>query len=143
MSCPDGKQILFGRQVDGKMDLWIMKADGTDEKQITFTDDWQEGGAFIMADNETIILRAWKKEDEGKRSKDMHIFTVKTDGSDLKQITHESGTHWAPYPSPDGKYFAYVKILPPHNCIHYSVYPLYKYSCLLPENHLALILLVS
>ncbi|MCK5535562.1 MAG: PD40 domain-containing protein [Bacteroidales bacterium] len=112
---PDGTKILFGRQVDTKMDLWIMDADGSNEKQITFTDDWQEGGAFIMPDNETIIYRAWKQEDEGKRSKDMHIFTIKTDGSEFKQITHESGTHWAPYPSPDGKYFAYVKILPPHN----------------------------
>lgn len=112
---PDGTKILFGRQIDFKMDLWIMDADGSNEYQITFTDDWQEGGAFIMPDNETIIYRAWKMEDEGKRSKDMHIFTIKTDGADNKQITHESGTHWAPYPSPDGKYFAYVKILPPHN----------------------------
>ena len=112
---PDGTKILFGRQIDYKMDLWLMDADGTNEHQVTFTDDWQEGGAFIMPDNETILYRAWKREDEGKRSKDMHIFTIKTDGTDIKQITHESGTHWAPYPSPDGKYFVYVKILPPHN----------------------------
>ncbi len=112
---PDGTKILFGRQIDGKMDLWLMDADGTNERQVTFTDDWQEGGAFIMPDNETILYRAWKREDEGKRSKDMQIFTIKTDGSDFKQITFEHGTHWAPYPSPDGKYFAYVKILPPHN----------------------------
>lgn len=112
---PDGTKILFGRQIDYKMDLWLMDADGTNERQVTFTDDWQEGGAFIMPDNETILYRAWKKEDEGKSSKDMQIFTIKTDGSEFKQITFESGTHWAPYPSPDGKYFAYVKILPPHN----------------------------
>ncbi len=112
---PDGTKILFGRQIDGKMDMWLMDADGTNERQVTFTDDWQEGGAFIMPDNETILYRAWKREDEGKRSKDMQIFTIKTDGSDFKQITFEHGTHWAPYPSPDGKYFAYVKILPPHN----------------------------
>lgn len=112
---PDGTKILFGRQIDYKMDLWLMDADGSNEHQVTFTDDWQEGGAFIMPDNETILYRAWKMEDEGKKSKDMQIFTIKTDGSDFKQITFESGTHWAPYPSPDGKYFAYVKILPPHN----------------------------
>ena len=112
---PDGKTILFGRQIDGKMDIWLMDADGSNQRQITHTDDWQEGGAFIMPDNETILYRAWKREDEGKRGKDMQIFTIKTDGSDMKQITHESGTHWAPFPSPDGKYFAYVKMLPPHN----------------------------
>ncbi|RLD80290.1 MAG: hypothetical protein DRJ10_07640, partial [Bacteroidetes bacterium] len=28
---PDGSLILFGRQIDGKMDLWLMDADGTNE----------------------------------------------------------------------------------------------------------------
>ncbi|MCK5906548.1 MAG: PD40 domain-containing protein, partial [Flavobacteriales bacterium] len=42
---PDGKRILFSRQIDGKLDLWTMNIDGSDQTQITFTDDWQEGGA--------------------------------------------------------------------------------------------------
>jgi Tol biopolymer transport system component len=112
---PDGKKILFGRQINGCMDLWVMDLDGTNQRQVTFTDDWQEGGAFFMPDNKTILYRAWKKQDEGKQSKDMEIFTINEDGTNTKQITYEPGTHWAPYPSPDGKYFAYVKMLPPHN----------------------------
>ena len=112
---PDGKTILFSRQIDGKVDLWLMDADGTNERQVTHTDDWQEGGAFIMPDNETIIYRAWKREDEGHRGLNMQISTIKVDGTDLKHVTDYNSTHWAPYPSPDGKYFAYVKVLPPHN----------------------------
>jgi TolB protein len=34
---PDGKWIVFGRMTDGNMDLWIMKSDGTGERQLTFT----------------------------------------------------------------------------------------------------------
>jgi hypothetical protein len=30
---------VFGRQIDGKLDLWRMRADGTGERQITVTDD--------------------------------------------------------------------------------------------------------
>ena len=112
---PDGTLILFGRQIDGKMDLWLMDADGTNERQVTHTDDWQEGGAFIMSDNETIIYRAWKREDEGQRGLNMQISTIKIDGKGMKHITGDDATHWAPYPSPDGKYFAYIKVLPPHN----------------------------
>jgi TolB protein len=110
---PNGRWILFSRQIDGKMDLWTMKVDGSDQKQITFTDDWQEGGAQILPDSATIITRAWKRADQGKGRgmMPMQIFTLKRDGSDRKQITDEEGTHWAPYPAPDGRHFVYVRVL--------------------------------
>jgi Tol biopolymer transport system component len=116
---PDGEWILFGRQIDGKMDLWRMRPDGADEFQITHTPDWQEGGSFYMRDSETILFRAWKITDEGQRGMPMTIFTIKHDGTDLRQITQDPGTNWAPYPAPDGKHFAFVKVLPPHN---YEIY---------------------
>jgi len=112
---PDGKKILFGRQVDGKMDLWVMDINGKNEKQITFTEEWQEGGAFYMPDSKTILYRAWKISDQDKRGMPMIIFTIEDNGTNLKQITQDDGTNWAPYPSADGKHFVFVRILPPHN----------------------------
>ena len=111
----DGKKILFGRQIDGMMDLWVMDPDGSNQRQVTFTPEWQEGGAFYMPDDETIIYRAWKISDEGQRGMPMSIFTIKDDGSDLKQITHDEGTNWSPFPAPDGKHFVFIKVLPPRN----------------------------
>jgi len=32
---PDGEQIVFGRQVSGAQQLFIMNADGTDQRQLT------------------------------------------------------------------------------------------------------------
>ena len=112
---PDGHKIVFGRQIDGKMDLWTMDKDGSNQKQITFTPDWQEGGAVFLPDNKTIITRAWKKSEEGTKGKSMQLFTLNEDGSNLKQITFEEGTHWALSPAPDGIHALYVKMLPPHN----------------------------
>ena len=60
---PDGKWIVFGRQIDGKMDLWRMRADGSGEEQITFTDDWQEGAPFYLPNSKTILFRAWKRSE--------------------------------------------------------------------------------
>jgi TolB protein len=110
---PNGRWIVFGREIDGKMDLWTMDPDGSHQKQITFTDDWQEGGAQILPDSETIITRAWLRRDQGqgRGMMPMQIFTLKRDGSDRKQITSDEGTHWAPYPAPDGRHFVYVRVL--------------------------------
>ncbi len=112
---PDGEWILFTRQIDGQLDLWKMSVDGTDEQQITFTPDEQEGGSFFLPDSETILYRAWKVEDQGQRGMPMTIYTIRLDGSDKRQITHEDGTNWAPFPAPDGKHFVFVKFLPPRN----------------------------
>jgi TolB protein len=112
---PDGKWILFGRQTDGKMDLYRMRPDGTELFQITNTPDWQEGGAQWMPDGQRIIYRAWKIQDQGQRGMPMTIFTIKPDGTGLTQVTHEPGTNWAPAPAPDGRHFVFVKLLPPRN----------------------------
>ncbi len=112
---PDGKWVLFTRQTDGKLDLWRVRPDGSGEVQITHTDDWQEGGAFYLPDGETILFRAWKREDEGRRPLDMTIFTIRHDGIGLRQVTHDPGTNWAPHPAPDGRHFTYVRLVPPHN----------------------------
>jgi len=112
---PDGQWILFTRQTDGQLDLWRMRPDGTEEFQITHTPEWQEGGSFYLGDSKTILYRAWKREHDATRGKPMTIYTIKHDGTGQKQITHDEETNWAPYPAPDGKHFAFVKMLPPHN----------------------------
>ncbi len=115
---PDGKWILFTRQIDGNLDLWSMRPDGSEQKQITHTPEWQEGGAFFM-DSETIIYRAWERKNQGQRGMPMSIFTIRLDGTGTKRITTDTGTNWAPFPAPDGDHFVFVKVLPPHN---YEIY---------------------
>jgi Tol biopolymer transport system component len=112
---PDGQWILFTRQIDGLLDLWRMRPDGSAEEQITHTPDWQEGGSFYLPDSETILYRAWRTEDQPQSPKPMTIFTIRHDGTDLRQVTDDEGTNWAPHPAPDGIHFAFVKFLPPHN----------------------------
>lgn len=112
---PDGKWILFSRQVDGKLDLWRMKPDGSAAKQITKTPDLQEGGAFYMPDSETIIFRAWSKKEQGKTHTNMQLYTIKHDGTQLIQHTHDKAVNWSPFPAPDGKHVVYAKLHPPYN----------------------------
>jgi TolB protein len=113
---PDGQWITFGRQIDGKMDIWVMRTDGTGEFQVTRTDDWQEGAPFFMPDNEHIIFRAWRRSDyKVVRPTPMTIFTIKRDGSDWRRHTFDNGMNWHPTPAPDGHHYVYVKALTPTN----------------------------
>jgi len=109
---PNGEWIVFGRQTDGKMDLWRMRPDGSDEQQITFTDDWEEGAPFYLPDNETIMMRAWKRSEKGKiRPTPMTVFTIKHDGTELTERTFDRDMNWAPYPAPDGRHYVFVRIV--------------------------------
>lgn len=109
---PDGQWIAFGRQIKGNMDIWVMKADGTEERQVTKTEDWQEGAPFFMKDNNTIIFRAWQKADYGVvKPTPMTIFTISKDGSNWRRHTYDRGMNWHPTPAPDGQHYVYVRAL--------------------------------
>ncbi len=119
---PDGQWVVFGRQINGNMDLWRMRIDGSDEQQLTFTPDWQEGAPFFMADGETIMYRAWQKSvtrelkriraETGQRNQTpMTVFTMKKDGSQVTPRTFTNDMNWAPFPAPDGRHYAFVRIV--------------------------------
>lgn len=125
---PNGKWIVFGRQINGNADLWRMKADGTEQTQLTFTDDWQEGEAYFLPDSETVIFRAWKHSDKeqlerldrknGTRTQTaMNLYTLKILGPDrdVQQRTFTYDTNWAPFPAPDGRHFLVVRIIEGNN----------------------------
>lgn len=109
---PDGKHIVFGRQIEGAMDLWIMDADGSNERQLTHTPDWQEGAPFFLPDGKTLITRAWSKRDHGKkRMTSMTVFTLNVKTGERIQRTHDDWMNWAPYPAPDGRHYVFVRPL--------------------------------
>jgi hypothetical protein len=125
---PDGKWIVFGRQIEGNADLWRMKSDGTGQTQLTFTSDWQEGEAYFLPDSETVIFRAWKNSDKlrieeqdrknGTHSQTpMNIYSMKIVGPDrdVQPRTFTNDMNWAPFPAPDGRHFLYVRILERNN----------------------------
>ncbi len=113
---PDGRWVLFTRQTHGKLELWRMRPDGSDETQVTHMEAWQPGGAFYLPDSKTIIFRAWPRSAQGTKGHlPMSLFTIRDDGTGLRRITNDEGTNWSPYPAPDGHHFVFVKVLPPHN----------------------------
>jgi TolB protein len=90
----------------------MMNIDGSGEKKLTDTPDWQEGAPFFLPDSKTITTRAWSRAIYGtKRPTPMTIFTINTETGERIQRTHDDWMNWAPYPAPDGRHYVFVRPL--------------------------------
>jgi dipeptidyl aminopeptidase/acylaminoacyl peptidase len=113
---PDGKWITFVREINGNVDIWRMRPDGSDQQQVTFTDDWQPGAPIYMRDSETIMFQGWRRSEYGKVTPTpMTVFTIRHDGSQLTQRTFDRGMYWGPAPIADGRHYLFTTILDGNN----------------------------
>lgn len=109
---PDGKKIVFPSERDQDPEIYIMDADGTNQKRLTNTpgDDshphWFPDGSRIVFNSPRTSPDL--KADWGKQWHE--IFSMKTDGSDVKQITSFKTVCTYPSVSPDGKKIAFRRV---------------------------------
>lgn len=106
---PDGKKVVFRSKRSGVDELWIMDEDGSNLRQLTFypKDEKYEDDRFYHASapfwepNRNLISFG------SKRKGNYNIFTIKPDGTGLKQLTHGTFDElWHAW-SPDGKWIVY------------------------------------
>jgi Tol biopolymer transport system component len=79
-------------------EIYIMRADGSDQKRLTTVPGY-DGGPFFTPDGSRII---WRRFDEQGLLAD--VWTMKLDGSEPKQLTDFGSMSWAPYMHPSGAY---------------------------------------
>jgi Tol biopolymer transport system component len=99
------RELLGQRLVrPNRMELWVMNADGSDQRQIThlgganFGPSWtHDGTRLIFSSN---YLRP--------RSGNFDLFLVNLDGSGLEQVTTEESFDGFPMFSPDGRSLAWA-----------------------------------
>ena len=82
-------------------DIFIMRADGSDVRQLT-TEPGYDGGPFFTKDGDIV----WRHFEEGGLVAD--VWTMKADGSAKRQITDFGAMSWAPYEHPSGEYFFFA-----------------------------------
>jgi len=82
-----------------QMDLWVMRADGSEPRQITRLGGASFAPSFFL-DSQRIIF-ASNYAHSGTRA--MELYAVNRDGSSLERLTFTGGFHAFPMFSPDGK----------------------------------------
>jgi len=111
----DGSQIVFASNEDGHMNIYLMRSDGSDVRQLTHTTGCYNGGPFISPDDTKIIFRA-----DRELPNQLQIYMMDIDGSNVTQITDDEAINWAPFWHPDGKRIAYTTSLHGHH--NYQIY---------------------
>lgn len=122
---PDGKWIVFAsnrlayapdasEELKSKakadpsfyMDIYIMKANGSDARRLTLEDGY-DGGPFFSPNGTKII---WRKFDPITHAAD--IYSMNVDGSEKMRLTDLGKISWAPFYHPNGDYFIFASNTP-------------------------------
>ena len=110
-----GEYIWFNSVRAGMMQAFRMKADGSEQTQMTFDEDWNTWFPHISPDRKKVSMVCYRKGDvqpgEHVPHKWVELRTMNADGSDLKTVVTLFGgqgtinvNSW----SPDSKKFAFV-----------------------------------
>ena len=94
---PDGK-IVYASGASGNLDLWMIEANGTGQKQLT-ADAGNNSRPSVSSDGRYVVFMS-------DRTGTNHVWRIDIDGSNARQLTNGTG-EWDPQCSPDGKRVIY------------------------------------
>jgi TolB protein len=97
------------------MNIYVMRSDGTEVKQLTHTTHCYNGGPFFSPDGTKIIFRADRELPDL-----LQIYMMDADGSNLVQLTNNGAVNWAPFWHPSQDIVAYTTSIHGHH--NYEVY---------------------
>jgi serine/threonine protein kinase len=94
---PDGR-IVYASVTSGNLDIWIMNADGTNQKQLT-VDPHVDREPSVSPDGRYIVFAS-------NRAGNFNIWKMEIDGSNTRQLTSGSDEQFPQF-SPDGQWIVY------------------------------------
>ena len=109
---PDGRQIVYCYEKYDDSDIWIMNSDGTNQRQLT-KQVGDDSHPKFSPDGQFIVFNSARTSpdltvDWGKQW--LEIFIMKTDGSNVKQISSFKTISTYPSISPDSKKICFRRI---------------------------------
>ncbi|MCS6966777.1 MAG: hypothetical protein NZ473_08470 [Candidatus Kapabacteria bacterium] len=112
---PRGDRIVFTSARDGDLELYSCNLDGSNLRRLTFTPGY-DGGAFFSFDGSKIVYRSHHPTTEAElaeyqqllrqqlvRPDRTEIFVMDADGTNVRQVTHNGASNFAPFFHPDGR----------------------------------------
>src|SRR6266436_459543 len=114
---PDGKQIAFVSDRTGHNEIYVMNVAGGDVRQVT-NDKSDDIHPHWSPDGQRIIYCSARDNTDQSHAPEgeiYEIYTIKADGTDMKQVTNDKGINTYPSFSHDGRHIVFRKIIAPKN----------------------------
>jgi TolB protein len=93
-------EITFTSTRDGHYDVYVMKADGSNQRNVTSSQGTDYWGAWIPGTDSLVFY--------SNRHGSEDLFQIAASGKGLRRITSEDKTERIPNVSPDGKHLVFV-----------------------------------
>jgi TolB protein len=100
---PDGKKLVFASNKDGNAEIYLMNADGTDQKNLT-QNAARDGSPSFLPDGKKILFTS-------DRDGNGEIYVMDADGNNVTRLTNTPDRETAPIVSPDGKKVAFYRVV--------------------------------
>jgi TolB protein len=120
---PDGKWIVFTSNRTGDLELFAMRADGTNPVQLTHTSGY-DGGAFFSPDGKRLVYRSDRR---GNDLLQIYVADLVFDPqgnivglTNETQLTNDANVNWGPSWHPGGKHIIYATSK--HGHTNYELY---------------------
>lgn len=99
-AAPQGGELVFERELDGNLDLYLIPAGGGDELRLT-DHPAEDGLARFTPDGERIVFTS-------RRTGHYQLYEVPASGGPARRIRSNSATEYQADVSPDGKTLAFL-----------------------------------
>jgi Tol biopolymer transport system component/DNA-binding winged helix-turn-helix (wHTH) protein len=111
---PDGSRIAFTSNREGKNEIYVMRADGSDVKRLTFASS-DDSGATWSPDGSKLAFTS-------NRDGNAEIYVMNSDGSNQKRLTTDGARDVHPVWSPDGSQLVFASNRNNSNPYNFDVY---------------------
>ena len=98
----EAEQAMLARDPSFFVDIYLMRADGTQVQRLTQAPGY-DGGPFFSPDGHQIVWRHFAPD-----GATAEVWTMHLDGTQQRQITHLGVMSWAPYFHPSGAYIIFT-----------------------------------
>ncbi|MBA7599250.1 hypothetical protein ES703_06280 [subsurface metagenome] len=109
---PDGEYIYFNSVRTGVMKIWRMRADGSNQEQMTFNEEYADWFPHPSPDGKWVVFLSYDKSVEGHPpDKDVVLRIMPLSGGEprvLAELFGGQGTINVPSWAPDSRHFAFV-----------------------------------
>jgi len=100
--------VVFASNASGSPEIWIMDADGTNLKQLTYGSE-ASTQPFVSPDGHYVVFKSY-------RDNKPHIWRMDIDGTNPVQLTDGVGEEW-PVVTPDGHNVIYTSLSTPFSTV--------------------------